>query len=112
MLTCWRGDTTSASKGAKMDLTIALDETIAARAKAKAASRGKSLSEFVQELIEREIGPAIEEDGKTDLEVMREFLKGHGYPGISKNWRGREELYDERLDELERRRERNNPRNR
>jgi hypothetical protein len=94
------------------DITVALDDAIAARAEAKAASRGESLSEFVQKLIEREIGHAIECDGKTDLEVMREFLRGPGYPGISKNWRGREALYDERLDELERRRERNNPRNR
>jgi hypothetical protein len=94
------------------NFTIALDEAIAARAEAKAVSRGESLSEFVQKLIEREIGHAIECGGKTDLEVIKEFLKGPGYPGISKNWRGREELYGERLDELERRRERNNPRNR
>jgi hypothetical protein len=94
------------------DFTIALDEAIAARAEEKAASRGKSLSEFVQELIEREIGHAMECDGNTDLEAIKEFLNGPGYPGISKNWRGREELYSERLDELERRRERNNPRNR
>jgi hypothetical protein len=70
------------------DITVALDDAIAARAEAKAASRGESLSEFVQKLIEREIGRAIECDGKTDLEVMREFLRGPGYPGISKNWRG------------------------
>jgi hypothetical protein len=90
------------------DVIIALDDAIAARVEAAAERRSKSLSEFVQQLIEREIGRDIERESKTDLEVMREFLRGPGYPGISKNWRGREELYDERLDELERRRERNN----
>jgi hypothetical protein len=111
MLTRQCGNTTSASKDAKMkNLTIVLDEAIATRAEAEAASRNKSLSEFVQELIEHEIGHAVESGGKTDLEVMREFLKGPGHPGISRNWR--QELYDERLDELERRRQRNNPPNR
>jgi hypothetical protein len=43
------------------------------------------------------------EDAMSDLEVIREFTKGPGYPGISKNWRGREELYAEREDELLRR---------
>jgi hypothetical protein len=94
------------------NVTITLDDAIATRAEAEAARRGKNPSEFVKELIEREIGRCIERGDKTDLEVMEEFLKGPGYPGISKNWRGREELYDQRLDELERRRERNNLRNR
>jgi hypothetical protein len=34
---------------------------------------------------------------------LREFFNGPGYPGISKNWRGREALYAEREDELLRR---------
>ena len=39
---------------------------------------------------------------------LRKFLAGPGYPGISKNWRGREALYAEREDELLRRRDRRN----
>jgi hypothetical protein len=81
------------------NVTITLDDTIATRASVEAASRGQSLSEFVRELIERELG----RDAKTDLDVIREFTRGPGYPGISRNWRGREELYAEREDELLRR---------
>ena len=78
------------------NVTITLDDSIATRARVEAARRGKSLSRFVRELIEREIG----RDEKSDLEAMEEFLKGPGYPGISRNWPGREELYAERENEL------------
>jgi hypothetical protein len=81
------------------NVTITLDDTIATRAGVEAASRGRSLSEFVRELIEREIGRGA----RTDLDVISEFTRGPGYPGISRNWRGREELYAEREDELLRR---------
>jgi hypothetical protein len=74
------------------NVTITLEDAIATRARVEAASRGKSLSKFVRELIEREVGPGP----KSDLDVLAEFLKGPGYPGISANWRGREDLYAER----------------
>src|SRR5215467_7767684 len=64
-----------------------------------AADRSKNLSKFVHELIERE----IERDAKSDLDVIREFTRGPGYPRISRNWRGRVEFYAEREDELLRR---------
>jgi Family of unknown function (DUF6364) len=85
-------------------VTITLDDSIAARARVEAASRGRSLSKFVRELIEREIG----RDEKTGPQAIEEFLKGPGYPGISRNWRGREELYAERENELVRRDEHSN----
>jgi ribbon-helix-helix CopG family protein len=81
------------------NVTITLDDTIATRARVEAARRGKSLSKFVRELIEREIG----RDDTSGLQAIEEFLKGPGYPGISRNWRGREELYAERENELLRR---------
>src|SRR5882672_10982826 len=81
------------------NVTITLDDAIATCARVEAASRGQSLSKFVRELIEREIG----REAKSDLDVIREFTRGPGYPGISRNWRGREELYAEREDELLRR---------
>src|SRR5262245_49326907 len=87
---------------AMKNVTITLDEAVATCARVEAASRGKSLSKFVRELIEREIG----RDAKSDLDVIREFTRGPGYPRISRNWRGREELYAEREDELLRRYER------
>jgi hypothetical protein len=39
---------------------------------------------------------------------LREFFVGPGYPGISKNWRGREALYAERENQLLRRYRRRN----
>ncbi len=75
------------------NVTITPDDVIATRARVEAASRGKSLSKFVREWIEREIG----RDPKS---VIREFTGGPGYRGISRNWRGREALYAEREDEL------------
>src|SRR5260370_42490174 len=84
------------------NVTITLDDAVATRARVEAASRGKSLSKFVGELIEREVG----RDPKSDLDAIREFTRGPGYPGISRNWRGREELYAECEDELLRQYER------
>jgi hypothetical protein len=37
------------------------------------------------------------------LTALRNFFDGPGYPGISEAWRGRDELYAEREDELARR---------
>jgi hypothetical protein len=37
------------------------------------------------------------------LAILRKFFDGPGYPGISKVWRGRDALYAEREDELDRR---------
>jgi hypothetical protein len=78
------------------NVTITLDDVLAVRARVEAAGRGKSLSKFVGELIEREIG----RDERNSLETIEEFFRGPGYPGISKNWRGREELYAERENKL------------
>src|SRR5262249_12626102 len=81
------------------NVTITLDDALAVRARVEAAGRGKSLSKFVAGLIEREIG----RDHEVDLKTIKQFLFGPGYPGISKNWRGREALYAEREDQLLRR---------
>src|SRR5258708_11117310 len=87
-------------------VTITLDDAIATRADAEAASRGKSISEFISELIERE----IERQGMTDLEAIRDFLSGPGIPatGTAERLPTRQESYDERIDELVRRYERSN----
>jgi ribbon-helix-helix CopG family protein len=92
------------------NVTITLDDAMATRARVEAASRGKSLSKFVRELIEREIG----RDEKTDLEAMEKFLSGPAIPGAQGEERlpTRQELYDERIDELVHRYERSNLRDR
>jgi hypothetical protein len=92
------------------NVTITLDDAIAIRADAEAASRGKSVSEFVSELIEREVG----RKEMTDLEAMEKFLSRPGIPATADPNRlpNRQELYDERIDELVRRYERSNLRDR
>jgi hypothetical protein len=88
------------------NVTITLDDAIAIRADAEAASRGKSVSEFVSELIEREVG----RKEMTDLEAIRDFLSGPGIPatGTLERLPTRQDIYDERIDELVRRYERSN----
>src|SRR4029077_272718 len=81
------------------NVTITLDETVASQARVAAATQGKSLSRFISELVER----AVAGQPKAQLEALEKFLSGPGYPGISKNWRGREALYAEREDEFLRR---------
>jgi hypothetical protein len=93
-------------------VTITLDDTIASRADAEAANRGKSLSGFVSELIEREVERKVKVERKemTDLEAMQDFLSGPGIPatGTPERLPSRQEIYDERIDELVRRYERSN----
>jgi hypothetical protein len=84
------------------NVTITLPDDLARKARVEAAKADKSLSRFVADLLaERCKVEQIEKDDK--LGALREFFYGPGYPGISKNWRGREALYAEREDELLRR---------
>ena len=81
------------------NVTVTLPDDLARRARFEAAKQDKSLSRFVVELLEQRC-PAERAD---KLALLRKFLEGPGYPGISKAWRGREALYAEREDELLRR---------
>jgi hypothetical protein len=90
------------------NVTITLDEAVASKARIEAATQGKSLSRFISELVER----AVAGQAEAQIKVLEKFFNGPGFPGASKNWRGREELYAEREDELLRRYERNRLRGR
>jgi predicted transcriptional regulator len=92
------------------NVTIMLDDAIADRADAEAASRGKSLSKFVGELIERE----IKRHEMTGLEAMEKFLSGPDLASFGDKGRPatRQDINDERIDELVRRYERSNLLNR
>jgi hypothetical protein len=83
------------------NVTISLDEETAAWARVEAAKAGKSLSRYVGDLLARQRGTVGEDSWK----VLKEFLDGPGYPGISKNLPSRDELYDDREAELVRRHE-------
>jgi hypothetical protein len=86
-------------------VTITLPDDLARHARVEAAKRHKSLSRFVAGLLVERYG-GEQDEGEDKLGALREFFYGPGYPGISKNWRGREALYAEREDELLRRYER------
>lgn len=80
------------------NVTITLPEDVLARARVEAARQGKSLSRYVTEIVEDRCPPS--EDPAAAL--MR-FLDGPGFPGASKDWPTREEIYGEREEELVRR---------
>jgi hypothetical protein len=90
------------------NVTITLDEKVAAQVRVRAAVQGKSVSKFISDLLEREIGRV----GKTQLETIEEFLNGPRWPLSDENGRlpSREEIYGERADELFRRYERSHSR--
>jgi hypothetical protein len=82
------------------NVTITLDEELAAWARVEAAKAGKSLSRYLADVLaERRTGrPAL-----SQREALDRFLAGPGWPGIAENLPTREELYAEREDELLRR---------
>src|SRR3954453_12039577 len=82
------------------NVTISMDEDTAAWARVEAAEAGKSLSRYVGDLLAEKRGNGKEEQ---PWAVLKEFLDGPGYPGISKNLPTRDELYDDREEELVRR---------
>jgi len=100
--------------GAAMkNVTITLDEAIAMRAEDEALSRGQSLSQFVGELIEREFGQKdIGREDISGLEAIEQFLSGPLLSEGTGPFTTRQDIYDERIDELVRRYERANLRGR
>ncbi|MEJ2624087.1 MAG: DUF6364 family protein [Pseudolabrys sp.] len=84
------------------NVTITLPEDTVRRARVAAASQGKSLSKFVSDLVSRE----VDYDPEELLDRLSKYFDGPGFPGISKDWPTREEIYADREDELLRRYER------
>jgi hypothetical protein len=81
------------------NITITLDEALARRVRVEATARGKSLSKFIAELVERE----VHLDEASQFEALERFLSGPGYPGVARDLLTRGGLYAERDDELRRR---------
>lgn len=83
-------------------VTITLDEKVTARARALAAAQGKSMSQFISGVLEREIGRGEE---KTRPGTIEEFLHGPLRPLSDEDGRlpSRKEIFGERSDELLRR---------
>ncbi|MDC7789152.1 hypothetical protein PQJ75_25975 [Rhodoplanes sp. TEM] len=80
------------------NVTITLPDDVLARARVEAARQGKSLSRYVSEIVEERCR------GSDDLlAALEPYLSGPGFPGASKDWPTREEIYAEREEELVRR---------
>jgi hypothetical protein len=74
------------------NVTITLDENVAAWARVEAAKEGKSLSRFVSEMLAERSGRAT-----AQRDALEKFLAAPDFPGVAANLPTREELYAERL---------------
>jgi hypothetical protein len=74
------------------NVTISLDDKLAARARIEAAKEGKSLSRFVSELVEGRLGGK-----RTQVEALNAFLAGPALHLLDENGKAppRDSLYDE-----------------
>jgi len=75
------------------NITITLDEKVAAWVRVEAAKAGKSVSRYIGGLLVE----GQTRQGTSQLEALDRFLSGPGYPGITRDLPSREELYAERL---------------
>jgi hypothetical protein len=75
------------------NVTITLDEDLAAWLRVEAAKAGKSVSRYIGDGLTEKRSREV----NSQLEALEQFLSGPGYPGISKNLPSREEIYAERL---------------
>jgi hypothetical protein len=86
------------------NVTVTLPEDLATRARVAAARENKSLSRYIADLLaEKCRGAPPVPDREEAIRALEDFLSGPGFPGISENWKGRDELYAERDQELLRR---------
>ena len=82
------------------NVTVTLPEDLARRARVAAARENKSLSRFIADLLDQKCGRASVPSHGEALKALEEFWRGPGFPGVSKNWKGRDELYAERENKL------------
>jgi hypothetical protein len=92
------------------NVTITLEENLASKVRMSAAMQGKSVSRFISDLLEREVGR-----GETSpAEAIEAFLREPTWRVSDENERltTREGVWGERADELFRRYEHSRSRNR
>lgn len=76
-----------------MNITLSIDESLAERARAVAAGRGKSLNQLVRDLLEAETGT---HDGAARARVLDElWATSTGHSGGARF--GREDVYEDRM---------------
>jgi hypothetical protein len=79
------------------NVTISMDEDLAAWARVEAAKEGKSLSRYVADVLS---GLRSRPGHDESLNRLREFLEGPGYPGISRALPSKDEIYGDREEEI------------
>jgi hypothetical protein len=86
------------------NITLAIDETLLREARIKAVKEGTSVNEICRKAIEQYVGR--ESEGERRVARLRaSFARALPRPADAPPaWQGREALYAERMDELERRR--------
>lgn len=86
------------------NVTVTLPEDLAIRARVAAARENKSLSRYIADLLAEKCGHRSDIPSREEaIKALEDFLSGPGFPGISKDWKGRDELYAERDQKLLRR---------
>lgn len=78
-----------------MNLTLAVDEQVVARARDVARQQGTSLNALIREYIEQLAGQT------SGVEILAEFERLWDEPGDSGGWTfNRDEIYEERLSRI------------
>jgi hypothetical protein len=79
------------------NVTITMDEALVRKARIVAASEGKSLSRFIAEVVQQQVGRPL-----SQAESLDRFLAGPDWSSDGAHLPGREEIYEERLHRHER----------
>ena len=86
------------------NITLAIDETLLREARIKAVKEGTSVNEICRKAIEQYVGRESE-GAELAARLRASFARALPRPaGAAPAWQGREALYEERMQELERRR--------
>lgn len=86
------------------NLTLAIDDLLLREARVKAVQEGTSVNEICRRAIEQYVGSASAGEQRV-AELRATFALAKRRPaGSGPVWQGREAIYEERLNELERRR--------
>jgi hypothetical protein len=85
-------------------LTLAIDEALLREARIKAVREGTSVNEICRQAIEQYVGREAEGERRAARLRASFALALPRAPGAGPAWEGRDALYDERMDELDRRR--------
>jgi hypothetical protein len=85
-------------------LTLAIDDALLREARIKAVKEGTSVNEICRKAIEQYVGRESDA-GRRVARLRASFARALPRPaGAPPAWQGREALYEERMQELERRR--------